>query len=287
MTIQLVSTVPEIDYYGDDPVIWGISGFVSEHTEAYAAALGVSLTKMLLNNIEPSPRATRLADLLKSCSPYERCNSGACPICMRARQRWLVREGIPLLCKYGRCNVGELAGRFQAVHIEPVLANGPGSKKITGNIEEARDELLHILINAGFEFCIGGLHALFTQTRIGKNGFSPIHRRVGASFLLGRDEFRRYEVSLRAAFSKLVGMSHRITTCPFDGNPRFFEQAIRYVPLPRTSDETPEGITNSRLKSSIAADHARLACHLHKVCPSGQILIVTESDWDDLGRLYL
>jgi len=49
------------------------------------------------SRVEGCQEHHELADRLSACRPHGRCNSGACPICMRRARRWFVGAAIVVL----------------------------------------------------------------------------------------------------------------------------------------------------------------------------------------------
>jgi len=282
-----IQTVEEWDYYGNRPVIWGLDGFTSAYTQGGAAKLRAKVATALRHNTGVSEAALMVAERLEGCEPFKRCNSAACPVCMRARQRWMVREGIALMCRAAHCSVGELADRYQVVHAIAVRTKKSGGKRCLSDMRMARSEVTSALIHCGLEFGIGGLHA--SLTRMERDRFvSPLRRCIGASLLLRRKHFLSAENQLRQAFAHTDGYEREFVTYPFDGHPRFFEKAIVLLPTLKAFVESSLGNpTKTRFDEVPDVDLARLACHLHLARPESQTFILTESNWSDLGRLYL
>jgi hypothetical protein len=72
-------------WYADGPPRWH-----GAPTAETAQQSRVKLTKRLRRMADEYPGASDLAEMLASCSPGQRCLSGACPECTRALQRWTV-----------------------------------------------------------------------------------------------------------------------------------------------------------------------------------------------------
>lgn len=64
-----------------------------------------------------SSAARRVRKALNSCEPDNRCLSGACPVCMRAFQRWFVHAADEFI----RSHPASEAGGFKAVSLVPSL----------------------------------------------------------------------------------------------------------------------------------------------------------------------
>ena len=87
-------------HFGDEPPHWNLSqGKPSERPsetlrEAEARRDRVSQELRWHGNTNDERRCINLARTLDACGDANRCFSGACPICVRATQRWFVSRGL-------------------------------------------------------------------------------------------------------------------------------------------------------------------------------------------------
>jgi len=82
--------------FGDGPPHWQMGRGSRKRSHYTAEEVGEQANKLIgwLNKAdeEQFPGAADLTARLESCHPRRRCGSGACPICARAYQRWMVTQ---------------------------------------------------------------------------------------------------------------------------------------------------------------------------------------------------
>lgn len=286
------SELIESEFYNNTYIRWRNGDFNSKLTKENVTAARKRLAERVRHHTKISYRASQVIKALESCAPYSRCLSAACPECTRALQRWLVREGMSLLCQYANCDIDELPGRFQVVHGVPILADDAGFEHLPASFEEAWWELWDSMKYDGFGFCIGGLQLSLTRTRTytrtQKDTFTPIRRFVRASLLLDREQFLPRETLLRTMFPPMAGIDRQFITYPFDGNPQFFEDAISDQPTLQTFDRASRGSgSECEIGPPPILKLARLAHDLHRVQQYHRILVMTKSDWAEFVPLRL
>ena len=87
------------NYYRNGPPTWIVSygepwQRLSQTNEEAETQRDAEAMKLRWHETDSNmPDAGRLAAVLENCRPEDRCFSGACPICMRAVQRWYVDQG--------------------------------------------------------------------------------------------------------------------------------------------------------------------------------------------------
>ena len=79
--------------------------------------LGARRSSIFRKHGSGSSAARRVRKALNSCEPDNRCLSGACPVCMRAFQRWFVHAADEFI----RSHPASEAGGFKAVSLVPSL----------------------------------------------------------------------------------------------------------------------------------------------------------------------
>ena len=87
------------NYYRNGPPTWIVSygeawQRLSQTNEEAETQRDADVRKLRWHERDSNmPDAGQLAAVLENCRPEDRCFSGACPICLRAVQRWYVDQG--------------------------------------------------------------------------------------------------------------------------------------------------------------------------------------------------
>jgi len=160
------------EYFGDGPPHWIISAGKAWERAADTYRESVRRRDVIVRKLDwhrrdlDLPFCSTLASRLDACRPNRRCFSGACPICMRAVQRWFVASGLrfgtwlkqdrsqglkmfSLVPDFGEAAVGTLAQidwiEFRA-HAERALRDAGVDRFFAGidvslnHFEDCRDE---------------------------------------------------------------------------------------------------------------------------------------------------
>jgi hypothetical protein len=104
--------------------------------------------------------ASALADKLDACAPPSRpCLSGTCPVCMRAQQRWFVRDTMRVL----RPLVVDSRYRAQALSLVPEFGRIPVGSHSTFDIDPFYDSIREALKACGIDYFKLGLDVSLNQ----------------------------------------------------------------------------------------------------------------------------
>jgi hypothetical protein len=133
-------------WYGDGDPSWPKAP-TSEDAEKRRLFCAKRLRRFKLN-----PQALQLAARLKACRPGKRCQSGACPECARAFQRWFVRSTSGLISASDGCS------DLVSVSIVPPKARVPSCGIITLSLTDSITAVTQVLEDSpDIEWMIGGI----------------------------------------------------------------------------------------------------------------------------------
>lgn len=100
----LMSVALDETHFGDDPLEWTMNGnsLGARRTQSILEAARlrkpfVAGLRSIHTDSDEYRRCLELAQTLEGCCPKRPCFSGACPICMRATQRWFIEKSADAL----------------------------------------------------------------------------------------------------------------------------------------------------------------------------------------------
>jgi hypothetical protein len=261
---RLFSSTAGERWFGDGHPGWreGAKGPRLSMSRREAREQRLKDVKMLRRHAKANGSGLRLADLIESCAPGNRCLSGACIECNRAIQRLFVEASECLL-------------RGSAV---PVTAISIVLKKAwipQGNLinpfelfEPLSRHLQQALLRAGVRQAIGGFDISANEHACGS--FSP-HYRPHAYVFVPTNQFTRAERAFRAFFPISNAVRRPVVARNFDGRrnglayawKRDFQRRIT-LPRHRLSDGTIVR-RNTRDRPLRALQKVELALALHRL----------------------
>jgi hypothetical protein len=140
-------------WYGDGDPTWteraGTPWQRLCRTAAEAQALRHRWVKLLRRHGKGSREAISLADRIECCAPRQRCESGACPECSRAHQRWFVATAGKQLRSASE------DGATQMVSVVPDFGRFMLSELGVLDIRRATRTSLRLLKSAGVRLALG------------------------------------------------------------------------------------------------------------------------------------
>jgi hypothetical protein len=118
---QILQGTEAARWYGDGPPQWRQG---RKKAPCQTAADAADAQRKAIRHLDwhgaHLEQARTVRSVLASCKAGNRCMSGACPVCMRAFQRWFVAAVDELI----RCHPANRDGGFKAVSLVPDL-RGP------------------------------------------------------------------------------------------------------------------------------------------------------------------
>ena len=117
------------------------------------------------NETTTSLAASALADKLDACAPPSRpCLSGACPVCMRAQQRWFAKDTVHVL----RPRVRDYGYRAQVLSLESEFGRIPAGSLNAFDIDKFLDDIREALKACGIVHYKLGLDVSLKSTSRGR-----------------------------------------------------------------------------------------------------------------------
>jgi len=184
------------------------------------------LARETSDEIEAS-RLKSIADIIRTCRPYDRCHHPACPLCLRALQRWFVWTG-PTALKIASRRLG---GRIAAVCIIPDLRLTPSA-----SLEHSRDQVARVLalFDRAFDrtsgLClIGGIDISVNVPEKSdiESGRDVERLQLHVWALAPEDQIRTVELLLRRCFPTNRVVKDAVRIDPWDGDNRAFAYALK------------------------------------------------------------
>jgi hypothetical protein len=249
-------------WYGDGEPNWPVAS-TAEHAQERRLFCAKRLRRF---------QALDLAARLKACRPGERCQSGACPECGRAFQRWFVHSTTALI------SASDHSGDLVSVSIVPPKARAPSFDINTLSLADSIAAVTQALQGSSdVDWMIGGIDvSLNDDTQKGlQREWQP--QLYGVAIVKDRDALRS---RLRSTFkpTKDVSRPVQIKTC--DGSARvisyaykteFVERIAYYAPISRKRDSRKCWMT--RKVSLRARDHEGLMEWLDSVGLAQRLLV--------------
>lgn len=301
--------VPE-RFYKDGPPHWlqGRNLRASETAaEARAARdLAVRRWRKAAASEAVSERARMLEDLaeaIEGCGPRRRCQRPACPLCMRARQRWFVWTApvaVQMAVKAADDGLAVLS-IVQSVR----LASRSSTRHLAAQLTHISTALRRGLDRAGITFLVGGIDISANEAKPARrratDGSSPKPRQCRYQLHLwgiGRaSEIRAGDPALRQAFRRTSTVHRPVMIASFDGSLQGYAYALktsfhRRVALGREAAASSHRDLelksaalarrrNTRAKKLTVAQHAEVALLLQLLGARRLLLIgahVTDAD---------
>jgi hypothetical protein len=145
-------------YYGDGPPHWTVSKGkpweAPSQTARDASLQRNAAVKKLLWHAKRNGdnKVFKLADTIANCRQNHRCLSGASPLCVRARQRWLVSTSMSALADLK----GPDGTHAQILSLVPDFGRVPMGQLAEFDMENFRRSALNALIASNVKrFCLG------------------------------------------------------------------------------------------------------------------------------------
>ncbi len=269
---MLKSTPQELNierWFSDDEPTWIVG---KRRKPPQTAAEAMAQSKRLCKTLHrlSTEAGIGLAAKLAGCAPENRCQSGACPVCIRAAQRWFVASAAPVLAE-----VSKTSG-ICCVSIIPANFDDDGKPQIIGSVRAAIRQILTVFRQAGIRFHLGGLDISYNEVEGDKND-RKYKRCVHIWGFLRADELRATESFLRRAFYRTEMARRTFMSKAFDGNPAGIAYVLKnaFVRRMRLSpDENRSGRFNTRDKGLLASQKAILALRLDKIGLSVRLLSI-------------
>lgn len=163
------------------------------------------------------PEAARVANRLNDCrSGDDPCESGACPVCTRAFQRWLAPQMEGLVRQSGLSTDND-----ELVLVSIIPTRLPGKRSgTTSNPANALGRISKALKRADISFAVGGLDFSFNESDAGRGSHGASlreHLSVHGWILARADEVDRGRQSLRDSFPPVGSVKRPVKVYPFDG----------------------------------------------------------------------
>lgn len=224
-----------------------------------------------LKEIDPEQarRLSRLVRLLKSCRQDSRCFSGACPLCQRAVQCWLVRALTRFVDR-----VGEPLGIASIIPTARFAIGDPAAVEGTSDLVRS---LNTVESNAGITIAVGGID--FSVNEHANNAFAP-HIQPHYWFFAPLSQLRAARGELNSRYSEQSARHTCVRILPFDGDLRGYAYAFKWqfsrrVTLPPKVSETGKTLRrqNTRNRSLRSLEHVHLYDVLDQVGLSGRLIL--------------
>jgi hypothetical protein len=198
-----------------------------------------------------------LAATLKACRPGERCNSGACPECGRAFQRWFVHSTTALI------SASDSSSDLVSVSIVPPKARAPSFDIAKLSLADTITAVTQALEESSeIEWVVGGFDiSLNDDTQKGlQREWQP--QLYAVAMAKDRDAVRSH---LRSIFERTNDVSRPVQIKTSDGSARvisyaykteFVERIAYYAPISRRRESRKCWMTRKTFLRP--RDHARL-----------------------------
>jgi len=221
-------------FYGDGPPHWtvGRKDKPCETADEAAHAWRIAV-KRLRNRATSNLDADRalkfeeIADAIQSCLPYQRCRHSACPLCLRALQRWFVWTA-PTALRIATRSSGE---GLVAISIIPKLRLTVGA-----SLSHTKAQLTRVLTmlrkgleEAGVQLLCGGIDLSLNEEPTQR--YSSEMRRLRVQLHLWaigpETDVRQAETKIRKIFAQATHIPRPIKIDEFDGRLRGYAYALK------------------------------------------------------------
>jgi hypothetical protein len=200
-------------WYGDSEPIW------PNATTAKDAKKRRLFCAKRLRRFKLSPEALELATRLKACRPTERCQSGACPECGRAFQRWFVHSISALI------SASDSSSDLVSVSIVFPKARVPSCDISTLSMADSITAATQALEGpSDIEWMVGGIDvSLNDDTQKGLQEEWQLQL-YGIAMVKNRDALGSH---LRSKFERTKDVSRPVQIKPCDGSARVISYAYK------------------------------------------------------------
>lgn len=238
------------DHFGD-----GFPAWVNAPTAQEAEGARKRAAKRLKRFADEFPGADQLADILDQCAPGDRCNSGACPECGRAFQRWFVGQVDGLAQDDG----GQLIS-VSLAFADHRVAEGRLHGLHTTGIKRALAYTLNKV--TGISMVAGGIDlSLNDDTQKGHDiGWVPQFY----GFVTGAD-VRALSDQLRKRYAKTDQAPRPVRIKTSDGSLEAISYGFKPTFVKRIAYRDPRGRWNTRKVSLPPRNHVQALIWMHQI----------------------
>jgi hypothetical protein len=268
-------------FYGDGPPQWTM-GPNDKSCETAADALQARkiAIKRLRRQAEVSLDAERatifeeMANTLQHCEPYQRCRHSACPLCLRALQRWFVWTA-PTALRIGTQSSGK---QLVVLSIIPRLRLTVGA-----TLPHMREQVTRVLTllrkgldDAGVKLLSGGIDISLNDEPTPKSPYAARRLRVQLHlWAIGPEQdIRQAEKTLRGIFPSSKQIPKPVYIRNFDGQLKGYAYALKtnFQRRIRLAPQTEKG-RNTRNKSFTSEQTAEVMLLLEMIGDRRLLLI--------------
>ena len=218
--------------------------------------------------------AVGAADRLEFCNKRSRCASGACPVCCRLFQRWLVRE----MRKVIRDHIAVSGESLWAISIVPAKGNPDPGKLKEFSIANLQRRLKAALDTCKIDLAIGGIDISFNEDREGRfNPFWSLHHYI----IISADNIEQLNRELKKIFKKSNAVKIPIVASKFTNNAKRrsyalkinFKRRISYTEVKNEKHGKCRKCRNASYDKLRAVERIELFLFLDKVGLANRLLL--------------
>lgn len=221
-------------FYGDGPPHWTVGRKEKQCETAdeaeHAWKIAIKRLKDQAKSTLDADRALKfeeIADAIKNCRPDQRCRHSACPLCLRALQRWFVWTA-PTALRIATRSSGE---RLVAISVIPNLR-----VKVGASVSHTNTQLTRVLTTlrkgleqAGVQLLCGGIDLSVNEEPTTRSSSDIKCLRVqNHLWAIGPEtDIRHAESTIREIFAQATQIPRPVKIDRFDGRLKGYAYALK------------------------------------------------------------